>query len=372
MKNIVMVGAKRSPYGLVSSEKNSAGFFGTLKDDVTPIDLASQVLRQAVKDLGPATEHVSLVRLGCHLAQKQEPAMRQAPAKILTRTVKEITCANAATFDSACASGFAALEDVIKEITLERAEIGIVVGLDMTSRYRKESVEAILRDPETGKMTWHLADETAKQYGFSREEMDEYTLLRLERTLVHVNDYLSRIVPISGLLYRDEVSDSIPLSRIKKWPLMPGCELITALHLCRNADGAGVVALASEETANKYGLPILARVLSSSSVKSDPSDFTIVGRQAMTKAIKKSGLSEREIDIFLVEETSVISALLPTFGFSRRKINPWGSNGHPFGATPIMSLVSLLTILEKENKRYGVVGIGATGSIGSAVVIERL
>jgi acetyl-CoA C-acetyltransferase len=57
------------------------------------------------------------------------------------------------------------------------------------------------------------------------------------------------------------------------------------------------------------------------------------------------------------------------------KVNVYGgavSLGHPLGASGARIVVTLLSVLEQENGKYGVAGICNGGGGASAMVIEKL
>jgi len=386
MKTVYIVAAARSPIASVRRGKGDDEKNTSLISILSPEELSSQVLNTLFSRVSLGKDEIDIFRMGSLVSQKAEVGFFHAPAKsVLRRGTKNKNLANAATFEAACATGLVAIEDAFEEIALGRADIAVVGGVEMMSRHHDSVIQAVLRSPETGEMMWHLADKKARALGLTREELDRYSFESSDFAKLHKDDHGSYIVPISvpgreaPLLATDEGSSrSLSLELIRKLPPLAGCELITAAHSSKYGDGAAFLVLASEEAVRSRNLCPLARILSIESwSEDDPSDFIVAPNSAIPKALKSASLPIESIETFIVNEAFAPSpvSFMKEFGISREKINPWGGAiafGHPFGATGAILLVMLLTILDKENLRYGALGICAAGGEASACVIEMI
>ena len=92
---------------------------------------------------------------------------------------------------------------------------------------------------------------------------------------------------------------------------------------------------------------------------------------AVPRALMKAGLSIADIDVFEINEAFASQALycVKSLGIDIQKLNPKGGAialGHPLGMTGARMLVTLMTELERTQKKTGV----GTG-MGACAVIER-
>lgn len=386
MKKVYIIAAARSPIAAVKKgvgeEKNTSSI-----SSLSPDELSAQVFNTLLSKAGvDLSDEIDIFRMGSLVVQKAETGFFHAPAKsVVRRGTKSKSLADAATFEGACATGLIAIEDAFEEIALGRADVAVAGGVEMMSRYPDSVIQAVLRSPETGEMMWHLADKKAQTLGLTREELDVYSFESADFAKIHKDDHSPYIVPIrlpwkeEPALSTDEGSSRfLSIELIRKIPPIPGCKLITPAHSSKYGDGVGFVMLAGEEAVRRFNLRPLAQILSIESWSEDnPGDFIVAPNSAIPLALEKAGVAMERVGAFLINEAFAPApvSFVKKFGISREKINPWGGAiafGHPFGATGAILLVMLLTILEKEKKRYGALGICAAGGEASACVIERV
>jgi acetyl-CoA C-acetyltransferase len=98
---------------------------------------------------------------------------------------------------------------------------------------------------------------------------------------------------------------------------------------------------------------------------------------ATRRALKKAGMTARDIDLFEVNEAfaAVPLAFMKDLEVPHDKVNVNGGAialGHPLGATGAMLMGTLLDALEDQNKSTGVVTLCIGGGMGIATVIERV
>lgn len=97
---------------------------------------------------------------------------------------------------------------------------------------------------------------------------------------------------------------------------------------------------------------------------------------AIPEALKRSGLTINEIDIFEVNEAFASQATYSVrkLGIPAEKLNPKGGAialGHPLGMTGSRMIVTLMTELKRTNKKFGVVSMCIGTGMGAAGVFER-
>jgi len=97
----------------------------------------------------------------------------------------------------------------------------------------------------------------------------------------------------------------------------------------------------------------------------------------MPLAVSKAGLTMSDIEyVELNEAFSVVSLVnMQKMQLDPAKVNVNGgavSMGHPLGSSGSRILVTLISVLNQNNARYGAVGICNGGGGASSIVIQRM
>jgi acetyl-CoA acyltransferase len=153
---------------------------------------------------------------------------------------------------------------------------------------------------------------------------------------------------------------------------------VTAGNASGLNDGAAALLLASDDGINKFGLKPLARIVSSAVVGVEPRIMGIGPVEASNRAIKKAGLTWKDIDVIELNEAFAAQSLACTRSWGLSDIDPrininGGAIalGHPLGMSGARILLSAAIELEEQNKKYALatmcIGVGQ----GYAVVIEK-
>ena len=108
-----------------------------------------------------------------------------------------------------------------------------------------------------------------------------------------------------------------------------------------------------------------------------PEWFTTSPSVAMPLAVSKAGLTMSDIEyVELNEAFSVVSLVnMQKMQLDPAKVNVNGgavSMGHPLGSSGSRILVTLISVLNQNNARYGAVGICNGGGGASSIVIQRM
>jgi acetyl-CoA C-acetyltransferase len=98
---------------------------------------------------------------------------------------------------------------------------------------------------------------------------------------------------------------------------------------------------------------------------------------ASQKALKKAGMSAKDIDLWEINEAF---AVVPLQTIRALRIDPDRVNvnggaialGHPLGATGAILLGTALDELERSNKATALITLCIGGGMGIATIIERL
>ena len=151
----------------------------------------------------------------------------------------------------------------------------------------------------------------------------------------------------------------------------------TAGNSSQVSDGAAALLIASRAYAKKHGLKPRARFVSTAVAAADPViQFTAV-LDSTRKALKESGLTINDIDLFEVNEAfgGVPLMFQQEFGIPDDRLNVNGGSmaiGHPLGSTGARMLTDLLYELERRGGRYGLQTICEASGTANTTIIERL
>ncbi|MDB4936709.1 MAG: atoB [Labilithrix sp.] len=172
-----------------------------------------------------------------------------------------------------------------------------------------------------------------------------------------------------------ETLDQIALSAF------PDTLAIEHLHTAGNssglADGAGAVVLASETYVREHGLKPRARIRAMATVGSDPILMLTGPAPASEKALKKAGMSAKDIDLWEINEAFAAVVLQTTskLGIDPDRVNVNGGAmalGHPLGATGAMLIGTALDELERAGKATALITMCIGGGQGIATILERV
>jgi acetyl-CoA C-acetyltransferase len=141
-------------------------------------------------------------------------------------------------------------------------------------------------------------------------------------------------------------------------------------------DGAAAVVLMSKDKADELGIKPLARIVAYADAQQAPEWFTTAPSKAIPLALHRAGLSSDEIDFFEINEAFSVVAIANNqlLKLDPAKVNVNGGAvalGHPLGASGARIIVTLLSVLQQNNGKYGAAGICNGGGGASAMIIEN-
>jgi len=391
MENIVIVGAKRTPIGAMQGKFNS----------VAAPDLGATAIKAAVEQAGVKANEIDDVIFGCVLpaGQGQAPARQAAIKAGLDNTTP------ATTVNKMCGSGMKAAMMAFDSISAGQSKIVVAGGMEsMTNaphllpkvrggyRYGHQRVLDHmafdgLEDAYCGKAMGHFADETAKKYGVTREQMDAYAKESTTRAVraSRGGEFKDEIAPVTveGRKGNEVVSeDETPFAvNIEKIPtLRPAFNkdgTVTAATSSSISDGAAALVMMSESEAKKRGAKPLARVIAHASNAHEPEWFTTAPVGAIKKVLDKAGWKASDVDLFEVNEAFAIvtMAAMKDIGIPADKVNVNGGAvalGHPIGATGARIITTLIYALKKRGLKKGVAALCIGGGEGTAIALEVL
>lgn len=389
MSDIVILGAKRTAIG---------SFLGQFNGVPTPA-LGEAAIRGALEHAGLAPDQVDETIMGCVL-----PAgLGQAPARQASRAAGIPDAAGCTTINKVCGSGMKAAMLGHDMIRAGSAKVVVAGGMEsMTNAphllngsrngIRYGSAEFLdhmawdgLTNPYDGKAMGVFGDEACRRYGFSREELDEFSAESARRAQAAIAEgaFAEEVVPVTVktrkgevVVDTDEEPGRIDLSRIPTLRAAFGKDgLLTAASSSKISDGAAALVLASADDASGRGLKPLARIVAHAGHAQEPEWFTTAPVKAIDNVLKKAGWTIDDVDLFEVNEAFACVAMAPMkdLGIPHQKLNVNGGAcalGHPIGASGARLVVTLLHALKARNLKRGVASLCIGGGEATAIAIE--
>ena len=391
MENIVIVGAKRTPIGAMQ------GKFNTLAAS----ELGAAAIKAAIEQAGVKPTEVDDLIFGNVLqaGQGQAPARQAALKAGLDKSTP------ATTVNKMCGSGMKAAMMAFDELATGNAKVVVAGGMEsMTNAphllpkarggYRYGHQQVLdhmafdgLEDAYVGKPMGHFADATAKKYGFTREQMDEYAKESTTRALNAEKSgaFTEEIAPVTvktrageEVVKDDETPFTVKMEKIPTLrPAFNKDGTVTAATSSSISDGAAALVMMTESEAKQRGAKPLAKIVAYASNAHEPEWFTTAPVGAIEKVLKKAGWKTADVDLFEVNEAFAVVAMaaMKDVGIDAKKINVNGGAvalGHPIGATGARIITTLIYALKKRGLKKGVAALCIGGGEGTAIALEVL
>lgn len=363
-------------------------------------DLASVAIREAMKKINLAPEHVEKVTVG----QAVQAGSGQAPAKQALMGAGLPSNCRDCLVNEVCASGMQAIIMSTIQIKYLGANCLIAAGMEsmsnapyysprLTPIYGGFTAEdALLKDGLTDTFNkCHMGDcaeHTAKKYNISREDQDNYAIESYKRAKDAAENGLlaKEICPVeipgrrnkpSVLVSEDEEFKKLDLNKVAT--LSPCFNrtsgTITAANASSLSDGAAACVLMSAEALAKHNVQPLAKIISFGEGACDPIDFATSPIDAVQDALKRANITKDDIALWEVNEAFSVVALafMKELGLDHSKVNVNGggvSIGHPLG----MSGTRIVNVLAHQLKsgEYGCAAICRGGGGSAAIIIQKL
>ncbi len=241
------------------------------------------------------------------------------------------------------------------------------------------------------------AEEVAKDFNISREDMDEYSYQSHMRAIKAIEEgkFQEEILPIEvEETYVDQdgkkksrefvvKTDEGPrpdtsmeaLAKLK--PVFAQGGTVTAGNSSQTSDGAAFVMVMSEKMVNELNLKPQARLISYMAAGVDPRIMGIGPVAVVPKALEKAGLKLDDIQQIELNEAFAAQtlAVIQELGLDRDKVNVNGGAialGHPLGCTGAKLSIQLINEMRRRDQKYGMVTACVGGGQGVAGIYELL
>uniref|UniRef100_A0A915PEH6 Acetyl-CoA acetyltransferase n=1 Tax=Meloidogyne floridensis TaxID=298350 RepID=A0A915PEH6_9BILA len=284
---------------------------------------------------------------------------------------------NAFTVNKVCSSSLKAMHLATQSLMLGTRDVVLVVGVESMSQtpfylargengYGDVKLDGIQRDGICDALLNQpmglCAEKTAKDYGFTREDQDNYALKSYERAerawtnsefsaeVIEVNVRQRKGSPDLVVKEDEEYKRLIKekVSILAPAFLKDGTGTITAANASSLNDGAAAIVLASKiGLAQNSTLKPIAKIVAFAESARLPVDFTIAPVDAVKLLLKQSNMSKDEIARWEVNEAFSVTALafIQSLDLDPAKVNARGGAvalGHPIGCSGARIVVTLL------------------------------
>ena len=408
---------------IASAVRTPIGNFGGSLRTVPAYDLAAIVLNEAARRADVKPESVDIVFMGQNYQNGEYVNIARMSLLTAGWPVEVVGLTN----DRRCPSGLDAICLASMTIETGNAAIAVAGGVESMSTaelYLKGDIRwglggagdmpkghgslttwgmplydralrgRVMSQPEKrfgivpSMMAW--AEAAAAEHGITREEVDRWALLSNQRAWAAIESgtFKEEIIPVPVPQPKGEPlqfsqderprSDTNAAALAKLKPVLGG--VCTAGNSCGENDGASACVVMSEEKAEELQGRPLAYLKGFAFSGSDPRYAWRAATSAVKKALQKTGLSLKDIDLIEVHEAFAAQALanFRELGLTEKdydRINVNGSCvslGHPLGATGARIVTTLTHEMRRRTARYGLIAMCGGGGMGVAGVLERV
>jgi acetyl-CoA acetyltransferase family protein len=377
MSEAFIISAVRSPVGLGKPS-------GALVS-LSPVELTALVLQEAVKRAGIDPRKVEDVIWGCVTPIGDQGANLARLGVLRAGFTMQVP---AVTLSRMCGSSQQAIHFAAQAILAGDMDLVIAGGTEMMSHqplgadYPKEWPEGM---PYRLVHQGISAEMMSEKYHLKRTELDDYAYQSHMRAMQAIQSgyFESQILPISlpdGRVVKIDEGVRMPPNREKMASLQPVFKpdgVVTAANASQISDGSAALVLASAKAIGAYNLTPIARIITRYVTGSDPVLMLDGPIPATRQALKRSGLSLDQMDLFEINEAfaSVVLAWAKEIKPDLSKVNPNGGAialGHPLGATGAILMTKLVHELQRTKGTYGLQTMCIGHGMATATIIERI
>ncbi len=356
----------------------------------------SAELIEALFDRNPGLDpaEVEDVVWGCVNQTKEQGWNIARNAALMTRLPHSV-CAQ--TVNRLCGSSMSALQTAAMAVQSDNGDFFIVGGVEHMGHVGM--TYGLDPNPKASqhiaKASWMMgvtAEVLSKMHGIGRTQQDEFAVRshQLAEKARSTGGFNTEIVAIEGhnadgfkvLIEEDETirPDTTVEGLSQLRPVFDPRGTVTAGTASQISDGASAMIVMSAAKAQAQGLKIRARIKAMAYAGVDPSIMGYGPVPASQKALKKAGLSIKDIDCVELNEAFAAQALpvlkdLQLLDAMESKVNLRGGAialGHPLGCSGTRITTTLLNNMEANDATLGLatmcIGLGQ----GIATIIERV
>jgi acetyl-CoA acyltransferase len=378
MKSVVIAGYARSPFCFATK-----GELAKTRAD----DMAATVIRELITRSGVKATDIEDLILGCAFPEGEQGLN---VARLIGFIADLPLSVAGVTVNRFCGSSMQSIHMAAGAIQMGAGDAFICAGVESMTRVPMSGFNPmpnpVLAEkyPAAYMGMGTTAENVAKKYGITREEQEIFAVLSQAKASAAQNSgrLKDEIVPVTtaeGVVDKDGCirpgTTKEKLAELK--PAFDEKGSVTAGTASPLTDGAAATLVCSEEYAKANGLKILARIRSIAVGGCDPSIMGIGPVVATNKALKRAGLTAKDLDIIELNEAfaSQSIACIRDLGLDIAKVNLDGGAialGHPLGATGARITGKAAALLRREGKKYALATQCIGGGQGIATILEAV
>ena len=296
-----------------------------------------------------------------------------------------------------CASGMIAIHQAVASIRSGMGKCIIAGGLNTPSasplagpNFLQTGVADMAvapMHPGIGEMpaldlAFTLGEGTAKEFGLTRDEIDEWALRAHTLAAAAVDEGLlePETVPVEvgGAMVSDDELPwrDITAESLRGMDSFIGSDCtVTVANQTGLTDGAAAVMVCDRDFADDHGLTPLAEVIGWAVVGSEPERATGAAITATRRALENVSLGVDDVELFELHDSyaSIGIAYERSLGIDRDRLNVFGGGlalGHPYAASGTRVAGTLINALQRRGGGVGLGAIVSAGGLGTAVVLN--
>ncbi len=387
---------------IVAGVRTAIGDFGGSLREISPTELGSKVIAEAVRRAGLLASDIGHVVMG-NVIQTEAKDMYLARVAAMGAGIPvEVP---ALTVNRLCGSGLQAVVSAVQSLALGDCAIAVAGGAESMSRagYLMPGMRwgvkmgdtpvvdmllGALNDPFGNGHMGITAENVAASHGITREAQDAFAAESHRRAAAAIAEgrFADQILPIDIKVKKDIVAFATDehvradVTAEKLASLRPAFKkdgTVTAGNASGLNDGAAALVLMTATEAARRGVKPLARITAYAHAGVDPAVMGLGPVPAVKILLAKSGLAVSDLDVIESNEAFAAQAcgVSQDLGLPSAKVNPNGGAvalGHPVGATGAIILVKLLYELKRTGGKHGLATLCIGGGQGIAMAIEAL
>ena len=371
---------------------------------VRPDDMLAHVLREVlVRAPAIDAKEIGDVIIGCAFPEAEQGLNVARIGLLLAGYPNTVP---GMTINRFCSSGLQAVALAADRIRAGEADVMVAGGTESMTVMpqmmgNKVSVSpAVFEKEENYAIAFGMgitAEKVAQQWKVSREDQDAFALESNRRAVAAIKEgkFAAEIAPYTARLHVPGENGTVRIvekvieidegpradSTIEKLaklkPVFVARGSVTAGNSSQMSDGAGAVLLMSEAGLKRYNATPLARFCGFSVAGVPPEIMGIGPIEAIPRALKLAGTTLDQMDWIELNEAFAAQSLavIRELKLDTNKVNPLGGAialGHPLGATGAIRVATLMSAMQREKFRYGMVTMCIGTGMGAAGIFERM